>query len=130
VVGPNRTWLVSEEAVEAFIRGHGQYIDFDKMPDGYYKDLARQHRWYSLAEVERLTGQSPRLVIKGIQAGTYRAALRGPHYFVPALELSKIGADTELWRREHIPILLRERDQRLKRRRDKRKGIGRYRQVA
>ena len=30
------------------------------------------------------------------------------------------------WRRDHVSILLREREERLARRRDKRKGIGRF----
>jgi len=129
-VGLKRAWLVRDEAVEAFIREHGQYIDFEKMPDGYYKDVARQNRWYSLAELERLTGQSPRLVIQGIKAGLYRAAMRGPQFYLAAEELPKVRQATDPWRREHITILLRERADRLKRRRDKRKRIGRFRQAA
>ena len=100
------------------------------MPDGYYKDLARQHRWYSLAEVERLTGQSPRLVIQGIKGRLYSAAMRGPYFYLAAEELPKVGEATDPWRREHIPVLLRERGDRLKRRRDKRKRIGRFREAA
>jgi hypothetical protein len=129
-VGLHRAWLVRDGAVEAFIRDHGQYVDFDKMPDGYYKDLARQHRWYSLTEVECLTGQSPRLVIQGIKGGMYRAAMRGLHFYVAAEELPKVREATDPWRSEHIPVLLREREDRLKRRRDKRKRRGRYREAA
>lgn len=50
-VGPNRTWLITEEAVERFIADAGQHLDCDKLPDGYYKDLAastagtRLRRW-------------------------------------------------------------------------------------
>ena len=122
-VGPNRVWLIRDQDVEGFIRESGQYVDYDKMPDGYYKHLAEQHRWHSLAEIEGLTGQSPRLVIKGIQAGNYRAAMRGPHYYVAAEELSRIRDATDPWRRAHVPILQREREDRLRRRRNKRKGI-------
>ena len=45
-VGPNRVWLVSEEAVEAFIRDFGHYVPFGHMLDSYYRDLAARNRWY------------------------------------------------------------------------------------
>ncbi|MDE3075269.1 MAG: helix-turn-helix domain-containing protein [Chloroflexota bacterium] len=129
-VGLNKSWLIAEEAVEAFIRQHGEYVDVERMPDSWYRDLAEQHRWYSLVEVERLTGQSPHLVVKGIKAGRYHGTLRGAHWRVAAEELSAIRADTDPWRREHIPILLREREERLRRRRNRRKGVGQLRPAA
>ena len=129
-VGPNRTWHVTDEALEEFIRERGQYVDVDRMPEGWWRDLAQQHRWYSLVEVERLTGEAPHRVRKAIRAGVYRGAMRGPHLYVPAEALASIRNTADPWRREHVSILQRERDERLKRRRDKRKGIGRYRQAA
>ncbi len=129
-VGPNRTWHITEEALEEFMRRHGQYIDVDRMPEGWWRDIAQQHRWYSLVDIEWLTGESPHRVRKAVRAGTYRGAFRGPHLYVPAEELPRIRNAADPWRREHVSILLREREERLKRRRDKRKGIGRYRQAA
>ena len=129
-VGPNQTWLVSEDSVEEFIKHRGQYIDFDKMPDSYYRDLAEQHRWYSLADVERLVGQSPHLLRPALKAGIYRGALRGPHWFVLGVELPRIAEVTDVWRRQHVAILQREREERLERRRNKRKGVGRFRLAA
>jgi len=129
-VGPNQTWLVSEEAVERFICEHGHYIDVDHMPDSWYRDLAAKHRWYSVAEVEARVGQSAHLLLPALKAGEYRGARRGSHWYVAAEELPRIADATDVWRRQHIPILQRERAERLRRRRDKRKGIGRFRQAA
>ena len=129
-VGPNKTWHITDEAVEEFIREHGQYIDVDRMPEGWWRDVAEQHRWYSLVDIERLTGESPHRVRKAVRAGIFRGAMRGPHLYLPAAELPRIRNAADPWRRDHISILLREREERLKRRRDRRKGVGRYRQAA
>jgi hypothetical protein len=129
-VGPNRTWHITGEALEEFIREHGQYVDVGRMPEGWWRGLAEQHRWLSLVEIERLTGESPHRLRKAVRSGTYRGAMRGPHLFIPASELPRIEAAVEPWRRAHITILMREREERLKRRRDKRKGVGRYGQAA
>ena len=128
--GVHRTRLISYEAVEDFIRDHGQYIEMDKMPESWYRDLAAKNRWYSLAEVELLVGQSPYKMKQALESGQYRFAMRGPHFYVAAEELSRIREATDEWRRSHLTVLSREREERLKRRRDKRKGIGRYRQAA
>ena len=129
-VGPNRTWLIAEDAVERFIVDDGQHFDFNKLPDSYYKDLAAQHRWYSLAEVERLVGESPHKLREALKAGCYRGALRGPHWYVAGQELPRIAVGTDAWRRQHLHILRRERDERLQRRRTKREGVRCYRQAA
>ncbi len=129
-VGVNRTWMMTDEAVEAFIRDHGQYVDVDRMPPGWWRDVAEEHRWYSLVEVERLTGESPHRLRQAVQAGTYRGAMRGPHLYIPAGELDRIREATDAWRRTHLAILQREREERLKRRRDKRKGVGRFSRAA
>jgi hypothetical protein len=129
-VGPNHTWHITNQALEEFIREHGQYIDVDRMPEGWWRDLAEQHRFYSLVELERLTGESSHRLRKAVRAGVYRAAMRGPQLYISAEELPRIRAATDPWRRDHISVLLREREERLKRRRDKRKGVGRYREAA
>ena len=118
------------EVEEDFIRDYGQYIDFDKMPDSYYRDLTERHRWYSLADVERLVGESPHRLRAALTAGTYRSAMRGPHFYVAAEELPRIAQAVDPWRRQHLAILQRERAERLLRRRNKRKGIGRFRPAA
>lgn len=129
-VGLNRTWITTDEAVEAFIRDYGQYVDVDRMPEGWWRDVAEKDRWYSLVEVERLTGESPHHLRQAVRAGTYRGAMRGPHLYIAARDLEHIQAATNPWRRSHLAVLQREREERLKRRRDKRKGIGRFRQAA
>jgi hypothetical protein len=112
------------------VRDYGQYIDVDRMPQGWWHDIAAQQRWYPLAEVEARTGQSPRLLVRALKAGEYRGAQRGPHWYVAAEELPRIAEATDPWRQQHLSILKREREERLKRRRDKRKGTGRFRQAA
>ena len=56
-------------------------------------------------------------------AGAYRAEMRGPHWYVPAEELPRIAEAVDPWRRQHLSILQREREERLLRRRNKRKGV-------
>ncbi len=75
-VGPNLTWLVGEDAVEHFIRTNGQYIDVDRMPDSWYRDLASNHRWCSVAEVESRVGQSAHLLVPALKS--WRVPRRSP----------------------------------------------------
>jgi len=101
-----------------------------RMADSWYRDLAAKHRWYSVAEVESRVGQSAHLLLPALKAGEYRGARRGSHWYVAAEELPRIADATDIWRRQHLAILKRERVERLQRRRDKRKGIGRFRLAA
>ena len=80
--------------------------------------------------MESRVGQSAHVLLPALKAGEYRGALRGAHWYVAAEELPRIADATDIWRRQHIPILNRERAERLRRRRDKRKGIGRFRLAA
>lgn len=129
-VGPNRTWHITDQAVEEFIREHGQCVDIDHMPAGWWRDIAEQHRWYSMPEVEARVGQSGHLLVRALKAGEYRGAKRGTHWYVAAAELPRIAEATDPWRQQHLGILKREREERLQRRCDKRNGIGRFRQAA
>jgi hypothetical protein len=78
----------------------------------------------ALADVELRVGESQHRLVAALKAGSYRGALRGPHWYVAAAELPRIAAATDVWRRSHLAVLRREREERLLRRRNKRKGIG------
>jgi hypothetical protein len=120
VVGQHRTWLISEDDVEDFIRDHGQYVDLLKMPESCYRELAEQDARVTLADVELRVGESPHRLVAALKAGAYRGALRGPHWYVAGDELPRIAAVTDTWRRSHLAVLRREREERLLRRRNKR----------
>ena len=46
-----------------------------------------------------------------------------PHSYVATEELPRIAAATDIWRRSHVAVLQREREERLLRSRNKLKGI-------
>lgn len=123
--GPTRVWVVQEREVERFIRDHGQYVDVDNMPDSIYRDLAEQHRFYSLPEVVRLTGRHPHALSLALRRGIYRGAKRGTHWYVPAGELPRIASRGHLGpaSRERISRVRRKLDQELELRRNRRKGV-------
>lgn len=123
--GPYHIWLITEEAVEAFIRNHGQYVDVEKMPDSPYRDLADQHRFYSVPDVCQLTGRSQSALNLALVVGRYRAAKRGVRWYIPADELPRIAlrahlGPASLGRRQQVR---RERMARLELRRNQRKGL-------
>jgi hypothetical protein len=122
--GPHHMWLVDDEAVEGFIRQHGQYVDPEKMPDSPYRSLALQHKWYSLPAIERLTGKDQASLSTSLRRGVYRAAKRGTHWYIPAAELPRIaGRVLRVGRWTTLAQVRREREERLARRRNQRKGI-------
>ena len=113
--GSGRVLFIQPLEVERFIREHGEWVDVDKMPESWYGTLAKQHRWYSLPDVERLTGHEPKSLAKALRAGLYAGRKRwGTWWMVPASELPRIQAATTTWRRTHLDHVQRERSQRLR----------------
>lgn len=122
--GPHRMWLVEDLALERFIIEHGQYVDPDKMPDSLYRELAEQHRFYSLPAIERMTGKDHHSLVTSIRRGVYRAVKRGTHWYVPADEVPKIAARVlRVGRWMTLDEVRREREAKLERRRNRRKGV-------
>lgn len=117
-------WLVEDEGIEAFIRDHGQYVDVDKMPDSPFRDLAMQHRFYSLPEIERLIGKDQASLSTSLRKGVYRGVKRGTHWYVPVDELPKIaGRVLRVGRWMTLAQVRTEREARLERLRNLRKGV-------
>jgi helix-turn-helix protein len=118
-------WVIQSVDVERFIRHHGQYVDVDKMPASPYRDLAEQHRFYSVPDVVRLTGRSQSSLNVSLARGLYRAVKRGPHWYVPADELPRIAQRAHLGPASptHIRERRRLREQTLELRRNRRKGV-------
>ena len=122
--GPHRMWLVDDDALERFIIEHGQYVDPDKMPDSPFRDLAGQHRFYSLPAIERMTGKDHHSLSTSLRKGIYRGVKRGTHWYVPADELPKItGRILRVGRWMTLAQIRQEREDRLERRRNRRKGV-------
>jgi hypothetical protein len=122
--GPHYMWLVEGDAVDRFIVENGQYVDVDKMPDSPYRDIAERHRWYSVVDVERLTGKDHHSLNTSLRKGVYRGARRGTHWYVPAEELPRIRARVlRIGRWTTLDAVRREREIRLERRRNRRNGL-------
>lgn len=123
--GPHRVHLISEIEVERFIQRHGQYIDVDKMPESPYRTLAEQHRFYSLPDVQRLTGRHPHAMARALALGRYRGVKRGSHWYVPADELPKLHGRAHLGPATSAEIaeIVRHREAKLELRRNRRKGV-------
>jgi len=122
--GPHQMWLIDEADLERFIVEHGQYVDPDKMPDSPYRDLAMQHRFYSLPEIERMTGKDHHSLSTSLRKGVYRGVKRGSHWYVPADELPKIaGRVIRVGRWMTLAQVRAEREARLELRRNRRKGV-------
>lgn len=78
-------------AVKAFIRDYGQYVDVDKMAaDSLFRDLAAANAYVALVEVEALTGHASPYILRLVQAGTLRAARRGPWWYIRSADLPAI----------------------------------------
>lgn len=84
-------WIIEIGAVERMIREHPEYVDVDKMPPSWYRDLAARDPWISLPEVHRRTGRSPHIVARMIRAGDVRGRRRGSHWYMPVADLPKVG---------------------------------------
>lgn len=122
--GPHRMWLVQDADLERFIRDHGQYVDVDKMPDSPFRDLALANRFYSLPQIERDYGRDQSSLSTSLRRGVYRGVKRGTRWYVPADELPKIASRViRVGRWTTLDQVRREREERLMRRRNRRKGL-------
>ena len=120
VLGQHPVWSISGTAVGRFMREHPEYVDVAKMPDSWYRDQALKDRWYSLPEVEALTGHDPESLAVSLRRGVYQGRKRFAWWMVPAAELPRIAANTTRWRRTHIEVIQRERSQQLRERKRRR----------
>lgn len=124
IQGRHPMWLVDDAAIERFIREHGQYVDPDKMPDSRFRDLAREHRFYSLPAIERMTGKDHHSLSTSLRKGVYRGVKRGTHWYVPADELPRIAERViRVGRWMTLSQVRREGEARLELRRNRRKGV-------
>jgi hypothetical protein len=120
--GPYRVHIVSEKAVAAFIREHGQYVDLDKVPsDSPFRALAAANAFLPLPEVCLQTGHAEPCIHRLIASGVIRAARRGSWWYVRAADVALIphrspdACAESRFRRESV----------LEARRNRRKGVGR-----
>jgi hypothetical protein len=109
-------WIVDAEAVERFIADHPEWIDIEKMPDSYYRDLAARDPWVSLREVHRLTGRNHHAVARLALAGEIRGRRRGTHWYVPLADVARIrplaseaAISESVFRRESVLAVRRNR---------------------
>lgn len=122
--GPHAMWLIEDAAIERFIRNHGQYVDPDRMPDSHFRDLACRHRFYSLPEVEHLTGRDSHSLATSLRKGLYSGVKRGTRWYVPASELPRIASRVlRVGRWTTLARVRHERELRLAERRNRRKGL-------
>ena len=122
--GPHRMWLITSDDLSAFIEQHGQYVDVEKMPDSPYRSLAERHRFYSLPAIERLTGRDHHSLATSIRRGVYPAVKRGAYYYIAAEYLPLIRSRVlRVGRWMTLEQVRREREARLERRRNRRKGV-------
>lgn len=111
--------LVTEAEVTRFIREHPEYVDVEKMPDSWYRDLAARNPWISLVEVHRRTGRMGHAVAQLIAAGEVRGRRRGTHWYVPAADVPTIRPLTSA---DAIEESTFRRESNLTMRRNRRKG--------
>lgn len=120
VGGGRRVYLIADEAVEAFITRHGQWLDPDRVPDDSpFKAAAMATRWISLTELVERTGHGRKYLLWFIVGGVLPAARRGPHWYVRADHAWKVPARSP----EAIADARFRREQTLDRRNARRKGL-------
>jgi hypothetical protein len=121
MIGLNKVHLVMEDELERFIREHGECIDIDKMPDSLYRDLALAGgRWYSLPEIQHLTGRNAHVVSSECLRGRWPARKRGQYWYVHESQVDAITATAGLNGRYASP---EKRERTLAMRRNVRKGV-------
>jgi hypothetical protein len=108
--------------VLTFVRDHGQYIDLAKVPIlSPYRDLAAEHSFLSLPEVEARTGHASPYILRLVRSRTIRAARRGMWWYIREADLALIPSRSPAdcaesrFRRQSV----------LRARRNRRKGIAR-----
>jgi hypothetical protein len=83
-------WIIDTKAPERFILDHPEWVDVEKMPPSWYRELAAADPWISLPEAHRRTGRDPSKVVDLILAGTVRGRHRGAHWYIPVADVPKI----------------------------------------
>jgi hypothetical protein len=120
-MGPHRVYRIQDEDVDRFIVEHGQYVDIDRMPESPWRELAQQlGRWYSLPEVQRITGRNADRLADEMRWGRWPARKRGTHWFVHESTLPAIQASAGY---HGMYASLERRERRLEHRRNVRKGV-------
>lgn len=118
--GGRHRWLVTDEAVEAFIREHGHWIDARRVPeDSPFKSLAMANAWTSLPEVAEITGHSTKWLLWYFRAGLFPIRHKADRWYMPTADVPKLPsvAPAALDYARYV------RDERLARRRNRRKGV-------
>lgn len=108
--------LIAHRDAVAFLAAHPQLVDADRIPD-WSPFASTVERWCSLPEVHRITGRSN--LSAELRAGTIRGARRGPRWYVPAFEVTRIRCLAP----EAIADSVFRRESVLERRRNRRKGV-------
>lgn len=120
VQGPHRTHVVTEAAVEAFIRDHGQWLDAERVPDDSpFKAIAMANRWVSLTELTVRTGHGKSWLMWYLRSGLMRVRRRGPLWYVHPDDAAKLPCRDP----EAIAYARFVRDEMLARRNAQRNGI-------
>lgn len=89
--GGRRQWMVTEAAVEAFIRDHGHWIDARRVPDeSPFKALAMANAWTSLPEVAQITGHSVKWLLWYFKAGLFPVRRKAGRWYMPTADVSKL----------------------------------------
>jgi hypothetical protein len=114
-------WVIATDAPERFIRDHPEWVDLDKMPPSWYRELAAADPWISLPEVHRRTGRDPSKVVALILAGTIRGRRRGQNWHIPVADVPKIPPLRGGVEAIEYSVFCRESV--LERRRNRRKGL-------
>ena len=123
--GPHPIHIVAEAEVLRLIREHPEWIDVDRMPESPYRDLAvAGGRWLPLPEVQRLTGRHAHVLANECVSGRWPTRKRGVRWMVHESTIPAITATAGYAGRYASDEV---REETLRHRRDRRKGIERPR---